>query len=193
MKNKPDEIVKRARRKRLKRRFRIGEREKEIITKIGIGAVVISSLALPNLALILKPFLKDESPSDIERLWQGLVRKKVVDLGGEQVNLSAKGKKLLAEIQFHEITIDKPLKWDGVWRLVSYDVPETQNRDRDDFRMTLKQWGFYQIQASLWVYPYECKEEVAVAAEHFEIAPFVIVMTTDVLPNEEEVEEFFEL
>jgi DNA-binding transcriptional regulator PaaX len=148
---------------------------------------------LPNIAQLIKPFLKDRKPNEIEKIWKRLVDKKIIELGGENFQLSAKGKMLLKEIQFHEIEIKKPSKWDGIWRLVSYDVPQIQNTDRDSFRLTLKRWGFYQIQASLWVYPYECKEEVAVAAEFFNIAPFVIVMLTDVLPNEELVEDFFSL
>lgn len=193
MKNKNDEIIRRAKKKIIKKRFRIGENEKEIIKLIGLGVLVVGSLALPNLALAIKPFLNDRKDNELKKIWQRLINKKVIDLGGEKITLSAKGKEIYKEIQFHDIELTKPDRWDGIWRLISYDVPQVQNHDRDNFRLTLKRWGFHQIQASLWVFPYECREEVAIAAEFYHVAPFVIIMTTDVLPEEERVEEIFSL
>jgi len=186
-------ILKRARRKRIKRRFRIGDNEKEIIKLIGIGVIVLSSLALPNLPIVLKPFIK-ERPNGILELLKKLAKKKVVNLGGEVVKLTVKGRKLLREIQLLETEIiPRPKKWDGVWHLVSYDVPVELNKERDYFRSVLKRWEFYQIQKSLWVYPFECKEEIAVLAKYLNIESYVMVMTTDFLANENEVEEIFNL
>lgn len=193
MKNKNNEIIRRAKKKIIKKRFRIGENEKEIIKMIGLGVLVVSSLVLPNMALVIKPFINDRKDNELKKIWQRLIDKKVIDLGGEKVTLSSKGKEIYKEIQFHDLELIKPERWDGIWRLISYDVPQKQNHDRDNFRLTLKHWGFHQIQASLWVYPYECREEVAIAADFYQVAPFVIIMTTDVLPEEERIEEVFNL
>lgn len=185
-------ILKRAQRKRLKRRFKIGENEREIIKVIGIGVIVISSLVLPNLPIVLRPFLK-KRPNGVFELLKKLHKKKILNLGGEEVKLTERGKKLLKEIQLLEIEIPRPKKWDGVWHLVSYDIPVRFNRKRDYFRSVLKRWDFYQIQKSLWVFPFECKEEIAILAKYLEIEDFVVVMTTDSLANEDEVEEKFSI
>lgn len=190
--NKSSIIVKRARKKRFKRRFRIGDNEKEIIKLIGIGIVLISSLALPNLPLALKPFLRAR-PNGIRELLKKLYQKKVINLGGEEVKLTSRGRKILKDIEMREMEIPRPKKWDGVWHLVSYDIPNRLNKKRDYFRSVLKRWQFYQIQKSLWVYPFECKEEIAVLAQYLKIEPYVVVMTTDLLVNEEEVEKIFNL
>lgn len=186
-------IAKRARKKRLKRKFRLGDNEKEIIKLIGLGVLAVSSLALPGLPMALKPFMKSRGENGFKELLEKLSQKKIVDLGGEEVKLTARGRKLLREIELVEIKISKPDKWDGVWHLISYDIPNTQNKDRDHFRSVLKRWDFYQIQASLWVYPYECKEEVAVIAEYLKISDYVVMMNTDYLPNEDRVENLFDL
>lgn len=190
--NEKQIILKRARRKRIKRRFRIGDNEKEIIKLIGIGVIIISSLALPNLPIVLKPFLKSR-PNGIWELIKKLQKKKIVNLGGQEVRLTSRGRKILREIEILEMEISRPKKWDGVWHLVSYDIPNSLNKGRDYFRSVLKRWQFYQIQKSLWVYPFECKEEVAVLAEYLKVAPYVVIMTTDLLANEDEVEEIFDL
>jgi len=114
-------IIKRARRKQIKRRFRIGDNEKEIIKLIGIGVIVISSLALPNLPIILKPFL-NERPNGVVEILKKLAKKKVINLGGEEVKLTARGRKLLQEIQIEEIKIQllKIGMVSGTWFLMTF-------------------------------------------------------------------------
>lgn len=45
--------------------------------------------------------------------------------------------------------------WDGLWRLVIFDIPEEVHGLRDHFRRLLKSLGFQMLQASVWVYPYD--------------------------------------
>lgn len=187
------QITKRAKRKLLKRKIKIGDNEKEIIKMVGLGTLALTSLVLPGMSVLLKSLMKEQGPSGLRKLLDKLVDKKVIDLGGEEVNLTARGLEIYREIQVKEIQIQKPKKWDGLWHLVSYDIPKPLNKARDDFRLTLKNWDFYPVQASLWVYPYECKEEVAILAEYLGAAEYVIMMNTDVLPNEEDVENYYEL
>jgi len=175
-----------------KSRFRLGDREKQILLMIGGGSLVIGSLVIPALPLMLKP-LFDERPSQFKIFLDKLKKKRLITLGGEEIRLSNKGLKLVQEIKVRDIEISKPDKWDGIWHLVSYDIPVFENHNRDLFRATLKRWGFYQIQKSLWVFPYSCKEEIAVLADYLLISDYVITMNTDNLPNEEKMEDFFNL
>lgn len=41
--------------------------------------------------------------------------------------------------------------WDGKWRIVVFDIPESKRLVRDVFRNRLKGWGFIQLQKSVWV------------------------------------------
>lgn len=179
--------------KRRKNWVKIGEREKEVIKLIGLGTLVVASLALPNLPVAIRSIEKIRGNKGLQKFMENLKNKNIIYLGDEKIRLTKKGKKLLQNIQISEIQIKKTKEWDGIWWLVSYDVPKSHNKSRDDFRFYLKRLNFRQIQASLWVFPYECKEEIAIIAKYLSINPFIIVMATDSLPNQEEMEEYYNL
>ncbi|HIE36409.1 MAG TPA: hypothetical protein EYP89_04130 [Candidatus Omnitrophica bacterium] len=46
-------------------------------------------------------------------------------------------------------------RWDGLWRLVIYDIPERFKYRRDTLRDFLKELGFGKVQESCWVSPYD--------------------------------------
>lgn len=45
---------------------------------------------------------------------------------------------------------DEFLEWDGIWRLVIFDIPEKHSRVRNVLRRRLKEWGFRKWQKSVW-------------------------------------------
>lgn len=44
--------------------------------------------------------------------------------------------------------------WDGLWRLVFFDIPEGQREHRDRFRKDLRRRGFGLWQNSVWISPF---------------------------------------
>ncbi len=70
--------------------------------------------------------------------------------------LTTKGQESLAKIISKKPK--KPKRWDRKWRVVMFDVYESQKAIRDRFRKELKEYGFIQMQRSVWVYPYECED-----------------------------------
>lgn len=44
--------------------------------------------------------------------------------------------------------------WDGLWRLVVFDVPESHRRSRDELRRVLALQGFGKLQRSVWLTPH---------------------------------------
>ena len=171
----------------------IGENEKEIIKCVGLGLVAGASIALPNLPMAIQPILKMRGNKGFQRLLHKLKNKNIIHLGGEKIMLTSRGKKLLNEIYISEISIPKPVKWDGNWHLVAYDIPEIYKKSRGILREILVRNDFYQIQKSLWVHPYECTEEIAVICKNINVLPYVVTMTTAKLPNEEEMIAHFNL
>ena len=51
-------------------------------------------------------------------------------------------------------------RWDGWWRIVCFDVPTTENRQRRRLRHYLRNNGFGLLQRSLWVTPDPIDETV---------------------------------
>lgn len=174
-------------------RFRIGIDEEKIIQAAATGIVIVAAITSPNLPKILMPILKKRGKKGFYDLLKKLKEKRVINLSGEEIKLTNKGKKLLKEIYLLNFKIEKTDKWDGWWRLVSYDVPELYKKSRNIFRRVLEQNGFHQIHKSLWVSPYDCKEEIAIFCKNLNMTNDVIVMTTDHLPNQEEMIEHFNL
>ena len=52
----------------------------------------------------------------------------------------------------------KSQPWDNKWRLLSYDVPETERQLRNELRALIKQADFTLLQRSLWITPYACEK-----------------------------------
>lgn len=54
----------------------------------------------------------------------------------------------------------KDWKWDGVWRVVIYDIEEESRRLRERLRYFLKSHGFNIVQKSVWFSPYPIENEL---------------------------------
>jgi len=171
----------------------LGENEKTVLLAVGVSALFLGSLAFPNLPMVLQPIIKMRGNKGFFKLLKKLRDKNVIYLGGDRIKLTPKGVKLFKIASVDQIEIERPGQWDGLWRLVSYDVPNKYNKSRDVFRSALERMGFRQIQESLWVHPYECKEEIAAAAKNLRLSPYVIVMTTDKLSREQDWLRVFDL
>ncbi len=67
--------------------------------------------------------------------------------------LTSKAKRALAIYQLKTNIIKK--KWDGKWYLLIFDIPERKRYYRDRLRRDLLMLGFYQLQKSVWLFPYD--------------------------------------
>jgi hypothetical protein len=53
---------------------------------------------------------------------------------------------------------DNQKEWDGEWRMVTFDVPESKRSIRDATRYLLKRHGYMQIHENVWVFPFDTEE-----------------------------------
>lgn len=176
-----------------KKIFKLGETEKKILFAVGLGVLVVSSIALPGIPIAIRGIVKLRGNKWLQKKLESIKKKGLIDLSGEKIRLTVKGKKLFEKIELSDLKLKKPKEWDGLWRLVSYDIPEKYKKSRDFFRSVLVKNGFFQIQESLWVHPYQCREEIAVVAIRMNLNYNVIVMETEKLPNEKEMQDHFSL
>lgn len=87
------------------------------------------------------------------------------------ISLTEEGKKKAGRYQINDLKIEVPPKWDGKWRLVIFDIPNVQGIKREAFRGKLKELGFYPLQKSVWIYPYQCEKEIKLLREFFGLTP----------------------
>lgn len=130
-------------------------------------AALVNGIAFTDLAqdtTLLRMFDRRHIPRGIRRAERrGLVTVTERRHHPPIVRITEKGHQLLARRELERAAVDRPKRWDGKWRLVIFDVPEKRRRDRDLLRRTLRQLGFYRLQQSVWLYPYDCCDLVTLA------------------------------
>ena len=95
--------------------------------------------------------------------------------------LNENGRKILQKQSLDKLVIKKPKKWDGYWRIVIFDIPEEKKYARNALAFKLKQLGFYPLQKSVYVYPFDCKNEIDFIADVFEAKPYIRFMIANYL------------
>ncbi|MEK7562168.1 MAG: CRISPR-associated endonuclease Cas2 [Patescibacteria group bacterium] len=177
-----------------------------ILAGVGLLAVAATSpFFLINIArgfIKYKRYNKDGdrniNEARLAKSLGGLNKNKIIIIREEKdkftVRLTEKGKKVVKEILFAGMNIEKQKIWDKKWRIVIFDIPERKRRHmRDAMRQKLQTIGFYQLQKSVWVHPYPCEKEIQLLCEVFEINPFVNIITAEKIYNDDILLKHFKL
>ena len=140
----------------------------QVIGKNGMDGVVCEATSLP-LALATAG-LDKLRPSTLARVAAELRRQKLVEIrkNGKHlhVQLSVKGIHRLQRSEISKITIEEPSSWDGLWRMVTYDVPRAQSAQRRLFAQELRRLGFVMIRESVWFHRYPSFDAVLELARY---------------------------
>ena len=106
------------------------------------------------------------------------------------LQITNKGRLKLGD--FDEL-IDKPKRWDKKWRVLVFDIPEKRRRNRDGIRKTLSKAGFIRLQDSVWVYPYNCEDFVALLKAQQHVGKALLYMIVDSIENDKYLKGAFAL
>ena len=121
---------------------------------------------------------KEINRSILRRIIREFKTKRLVDFvqnkdGSVTVVLTEFGKQYALRFDPETIKISIPLRWDKKWRVVVFDIPEKKKPAREALRRELKKLGFVELQKSVWIFPYDCKDAIDFIVELFEIRSFV--------------------
>ncbi|QQG46647.1 MAG: CRISPR-associated endonuclease Cas2 [Candidatus Niyogibacteria bacterium] len=122
-----------------------------------------------------------------------LVNFKDEDDGTVSIVINERGKRFAMRYNPDQIEMAKPVRWDKKWRIVVFDIPEKKRTARDALRKKLKKLGFYELQKSTWVFPYECSNEINFLAEFFEVQQHVRVLTVEKMSMDADLKLHFDL
>ncbi len=184
-----------------KKTKRLGRVQKKILLLL-FGGLALSCSRSPSKTLQIirgmheawKDIDKQAADRAIQALYESsLVDAKVNTDGTLTLILNEEGKKRALTYRYTDIKIPKPAMWDKKWRLIIFDVPEWEREARDAFRDHLDYMGFFCIQKSAWVYPYNCKDEIDFIVECLDVRKYVRFITADYFDNEEHLRRFFRL
>ena len=106
-----------------------------------------------------------------------LRREKIIEMylkdNKDVLELTDKGKRKIINILVKEAKFEIPDKWDKKWRMVIFDIPNEEKISRDSFRHRLKVLGFFQLQESVFVFPFDCKEYIGYLKNLLQIDKFI--------------------
>lgn len=165
---------------------------KILLASLAMGAVIGVTLLFPGVGYIYKEFGREKwNKAKSRGMLRGTIRRlekqKLVSWGEKEgktvLTLTEKGKKKILRYEFEDLHVKKQNKWDGCFRVVVFDIPENKRDARDTLRRKLLQMGFYKWQRSVFVHPYECKDEVDFLRHHLEVSSYVQYILAKNIPG----------
>jgi len=123
---------------------------------------------------------------------RGLV---VTETSGEEliVKMTQAGRRWLKRRQIQQMVIERPKHWDGIWRVVIFDIPETNRNVRDLVRGWLKRLGFARLQQSVWTIPWPCQPQFELLTSEFRLGNQALLIETSKIASERAIKRTFKL
>jgi len=172
-----------------------GTKEAVVMDFVKTAGVIALSLVTPGIA---NTFLKKKKPlSRGGRQYLQKVTVRLIDRGlltvtkDKQIKLTEKGEQWL--LMREEMELPKHRWWDSKYRVIIFDISETRKLDRDRIRRQFMAWGFARLQNSVWVFPFDCEEYIALLKEKFSFHYDIVYMTVEKIENDGWLREKFDL
>ena len=166
----------------------------DVLKLVGMGAFAVATLAMPGLPKALKPFVNIPY---LKRTLKRLEKQKLVKFSKENgatiVDVTDNGRRQILKYSLDTIEIKKPRYWDGTWRLVAYDIPNTERHLRDVVQEYLAAWGFYLFQESVYLHAYPCEKEITYLREYLGVGKYLRVLTVSKIENDQAFRKFFDV
>ena len=177
------------------------EAKQKILLLLLAGVALSFSRSPKNYFKILKTATNDWKAIERDKLYRAVkefYEERLVDYkedknGNVKIVLTKDGKQKALKFEFDEMEIKKPVKWDKKWRIVIFDIPEKKKKAREALRRKLKGLGFQELQKSVFVYPFECEDEIDFIVEVFEIRSYVRFLRVKSFTNDEQFKIKFKL
>lgn len=162
----------------------------------GVAALSIAAPLLPHQLLKAyfrsRRFEKRKFLQDLKRLQEReLIALRELPDGTVEMRLRKKGEHIALRYHFETMSIARPKQWDGAWWLVMFDISRKHNKARDALRMKLKDLGFYQLQESVFIFPFPCEKEIDALAAFWGVRNSVLLMRVSQFEGEEKLKHHF--
>jgi len=183
------------------KRIRVGILGKQILTLLMAGIALGLTSSYRKHKWILKSVpkeLKKVKNIYLSRAIKRLYQSKLIDFKETSddeviITLSEYGKKHVLKYKIDEIKLKRQNKWDGYWRIIIFDIPEELKNERDVFAKKLKEIGMVPLQKSVFVYPFDCRDELEFIIEYFNLRPYVRFGLLKEIDNELHLKKIFDL
>ncbi|MFA6552041.1 MAG: hypothetical protein WCT19_00900 [Candidatus Paceibacterota bacterium] len=137
---------------------------------------------------------QDSIRRTIKSLYKGgFVNERLNKDGTVSIVINDKGRKLAEFYSLDNLKINIPAIWDGNWRIVIFDIPEKFKKVREALRMHLRNLGFYELQKSVFVYPFPCLREIDLVVKFYNARKYIRLIAASSIDNELELQRKFNL
>ena len=173
---------------------------KTILKGLVVGGLILVALGgSPSVSQIMKLFGAQNSNERqrVNTAIRSLRKKRLVKISYEKdkeiIQITRGGRSRVLTYNIDDIKLKKPQKWDGHWRVVTFDIPNTKKKARDAINMKLKDLGFLPIQKSIFVSPYEAINEIDFIGEHFMVRKNIKYIIAKKIEGDSELKRRFGL
>lgn len=172
--------------------------KKIILTTVGTAGILTMIMVAPNALQVLKPFLKHKKKYNLNYYLNQKTQKLIKDgflkieikNGKQFLSLTKKGERRLL---YYKLKEKKKIKWDSKWRVVIFDVWENARQKRNLLRNEIKDFGFIQLQRSVWIYPYACAEFIELLKTDLSFGKNIRYMVVEKLDHDKNLRKYFNL
>ncbi len=84
-------------------------------------------------------------------------------------------------------------KWDGHWRVIIFDIPESLKKWREYLRSDLRNLGFHKLQYSVYITPYPVTGELHELLEEWNLKKYFRYLTVMEIDGEDKLKRIFKL
>ena len=183
------------------KKLRLGANQQKALLLLKSGLVLAISSSPIHQWHILRETAKEWGAINrralryaIQQLYHSrLLREQQNTDGSITLVLTEMGKERALRFSLDSMQIHTPARWDGKWRLILFDIPERFKKLRDTFREHLRRLGFYEFQKSVFIHPYDCKDELDFLIEFYNARKYVRSIIAEWLDNELHLRSHFKL
>lgn len=168
---------------------------KAVLATAILGGVLTAAAVAPGIIALLGKVVVSHRKVKSERyrkLWarfHAMKKRNVFEYqgessdGGQIYRFTENGKVMAKKFLLETLQIDVPVRWDGKWRIVAFDIPEKYKAARRALYFKLREMGFYPLQKSVWAHPFPCEREIDFLKEVFNAHQFIEVFVANAMPN----------
>lgn len=179
-----------------KRRVRRGEIQKLILDAVKVAGVLGVGLVAPQVisAMYKLGIITNKRQDEIVRSSASkMLEKGLLKYNGKYYELTLEGQNKLREWELRDYILPRPRKWDKKWRVIIFDIPEKKRKVREQMRRFFVAAGLRRLQDSVWVYPHDCEDIIALLKTEFGVGRDILYMIVDEIENDKNLRQEFGL
>jgi len=111
------------------------------------------------------------------------------------LRITKEGRQKLVSLKLDEDTVIVPSTWDGQWRMILIDIPESRKNERESLRYLLKKAGFVCLKNSAWISPFPLEHLFMNIKKDLGLETEMIIITTNSIDEitEKELKKIFQI